>query len=327
MTTTLDRLPKPDYFEDTILVTHRGCLDGSGCAIMFLAAGGLEENIHYIAAGSVERFIKKNNLFKSDKFIIFADVGLNDASYCEKLEKRGDLVFIDHHKTSQCVENKPWAYIDMEGCGTTLLRNYLLNLDIDVERDTSCFGRVLNGQSYIDFSNMIDDHDRWLLRIPEAFDLADLMSFMGQDEFVKRFKNPWERSQSPKSGKKFINEFEAELLKLYQMRRDDLIDEVIKKAIIRNITLPDSSSVTVAYVVSSLQNTSMMLDKLLKTNNEVSVAAQVNIDRGMVSLRSRNGYDVSKMASYFGGGGHAAASGHRINKDILDSIIEEVHFV
>ncbi len=70
-------LPRPSDLSETILVTHDGCSDGSGCAILFLEAGGKQEKIMFVAACMLERWWKDFSPTDQGKFIIIADLGPN----------------------------------------------------------------------------------------------------------------------------------------------------------------------------------------------------------------------------------------------------------
>lgn len=301
--------PGPEGIKESVLITHQGCMDGSGCAILFLAAGGRRENIRYVAAGMVERFIKDEQaLFDSDKFVIFADVGVSNPDYADRLEKRGNVHLLDHHKTSAFLKGRPWCHIDCENggtaCGTELLRRYL----------------GLERTSDKRLAAVIDDHDRWKLKIPESTDLATFSVFVGQEEFIDRFAG-----RDVSNG--LLTVTEKELLKILVKRRDESIKSAIRKAIVKDVAYVAGAqirTVKVGYILSSEPNVSLLLDQLLEQRNEIDVACQIHLGKESVSLRSKR-YDVSEMAKYFGGGGHAGAAGHRLPPNFVKDLVDEVH--
>lgn len=288
-------------------------MDGAGCALMFMAAGGKRENIRYVPAGMVEKFVKTDPAFEQDVFLIFADVGLNLPKYAEKFEKRGQLVVLDHHKTSLHMKDREWACIRMEACGSELLRRYLNvgNL-IPAEYEATCRN----------LATIIDDHDRWLLNDPLSMDLAAFMSFVGQADFVDRYANGRKVNDLKTD---LFTPFERDVLGILIRRRDEAIVRCIKHAKVRDLFL-GNRDVRVAYVISDEPNTSILLDELLKQKPDVNVAVQVMMSHNKVSLRSRGGVpDVSEIAQQFGGGGHAAASGHLLPHSLIDELIAEIH--
>jgi oligoribonuclease NrnB/cAMP/cGMP phosphodiesterase (DHH superfamily) len=330
-------LPKPDRLEDAILVTHKGCMDGSGCAIMFMLAGGKRENIRFVAAGMVEKFVKKDPVFSSDKFLIFADVGLNTPKYADILEKRGNLVMLDHHNTSLHLLGRHWAQIEEtnQRCGTRMLRDYLIELgDAEAEKGPPFDGpftmcRVLKSSSYRNFADLLDDHDRWIRKIPGSEDMATIMSFLGQQDFITRFSDPKDRiCQNIAKGrsKVFLTEFEEDLLGILAKRRDEAIAEAIEKAFVRDVKLPDDTHVNVGFVITMEPNISLLLQRLLEAKPEIQIAASICIEKGAVSLRSRGGVpDCSYVAGLFSGGGHKGAAGHRLPQDLNDMIVEHIY--
>lgn len=316
--------PVPAKLEDAVLVTHQGCMDGAGCAIMFMGAGGRRENIKFVAAGMVERFVKEDPVFETDRFLIFADVGLNTPRYADVLERRGNLVMLDHHNTSLHLAGRHWAEIEErnERCGTRMMRDWLLsNFPEESKR--------LQSTSWRHFADTIDDHDRWLRKIPSSEELATFMVFVGQQDFITRFQDPKERvcrSTSEGRGKDLFSQFERDLLGILDRRRDEAIEEMVRKAKVRELVLPDGSRVTAGVIVSNEPNISLMLQRLLDKRPDIDVAVQVTMDKGSASLRSRDGSpDVSKIAGFFGGGGHKAAAGHRLPQDLTDVILEHIY--
>lgn len=315
----MSMLPKPDRLEDAVLVTHQGCPDGSGCAIMFRGAGGKKENVRYVAAGMVERFIKSDPVFNTDKFLIFADVGLNLPKYADILEKRGNIVLLDHHNTSLHLAGRSWAEIEEknERCGTVMLRDYLITNFPDE-------GRFIKSTSWRIFASILDDFDRWQNKIPDSERLVNLFAFLGQEDFVEKFIDPKARLGTPSH--KLFYKHEEDLLVILERRRSEAIEQCIRKAIRQDLSLPDGSTVSVVYVISAETNVSIILQSMLDANPDSQVAIQLNVDKGSAHLRSRNSNpDVSAIAGMFGGGGHKSASGHRLPQGLSQYIIDEVY--
>ena len=298
-------LPRFDRIEDAVLVTHRSCMDGAGSALLFIRAGGKRENIRYVSAGMLERFVKTDKVFNSGAFLIFCDIGFNAPEYAARLDRRGNCVLLDHHKTSLHMQGRPWADIRMDACGTELLRQYLGLDDL--------------GSSYL--AGVIDSHDRWLttdVHFPLSTDLACFVSFVGQKDFVNRFADG--RPLLPG----LFTPFERDMTNVVIRRRDEQIANTMKHVRVRDVDL-SGRSFKIGYVVSDDPNTSLLLNRLLETYPDVQAACQVMVGHAKVSLRSRGDFDVSTIAQLFGGGGHAAASGHLIDDALIDELISEVH--
>jgi oligoribonuclease NrnB/cAMP/cGMP phosphodiesterase (DHH superfamily) len=310
------QLLNEESIKDAILVTHAGCMDGSGCAIMFLRAGGKRENIKYVAAGMLEKFLKDELDTLGDRFIVFADIGIQQANvkYADMLEKRGNCVLLDHHKTAAWLDGRPWCWITMDKCGTHIAYDYFNKCGL------LCYVTDIDW-SIKRLVKMIEDHDLWKSDMePEAISLATYCVFFGQDTFVDNFHDrlllPDESIFYPQ---------EKKIMEGLERKRDAKIQKLIEKANIKKMEY-DSREITVAYVVSSEPNTSLLLNRVFETRPDVDVACQINLDFPSVSMRTRSDtVDVSKICGRFGGGGHAKASGHRVDESIYTKVIEEVH--
>lgn len=303
----LARLPCPP--EDAVLVTHKGCSDGAGCSILWKSVFGRDAEVKYVVAGQVERFVKEDPVWDSGRFIVFADVGFNVPKYADLCEKRGNVVMLDHHKTSLHMADRPWATIEMGACGTELLRRYL-------RLDEPC---------YVNMAASMDDYDRFIRQWPDSERLATLMTFLGQDEFVARFRHVRERGWREKGVVPFTP-FELDALSVIEKRRDENIEWLLGRVIKLTLQTSDGKEWRVGYVITSEKNQSLLLDQLLKKNEDVEVACQIDLDKGSVSLRSHGDLDVSELAGHFGGGGHRNAAGHPMPSNLVKSaVIDEIH--
>lgn len=300
---TKESLARPHDLSEAILATHMGCLDGSGSMIMFLRAGGKKENVRFVAAGMVERFVREDMPALAGKFVIFADIGLkSNGGYVDQLERRGDVVLLDHHQTALHLKDRSWCDIRQDVCGTELCRQY--------------FG--LEDESSKALAAIIQDHDLWKRNDPRSVDLAAFTVFVGQDVFVDRFADR-------DIAKGLFDPLEEEMMKIMTRRRDQFIAAALRKVIIKDVHWDTGKTARVGYIVSPEMNVSLLLDTLLTQHPDIDIGCQVNFERESVSLRSNNGYDVSEFAKKFGGGGHKAASGHRIPGSLLNAFLEDLH--
>lgn len=309
------QLLNEDTIKDAILVTHAGCMDGSGCAIMFLKSGGKKENIRYVAAGMLEKFLKDDLESLGNRFIVFADIGIQQANvkYADMLEKRGNCVLLDHHKTAAWLHGRPWCCITMTKCGTHITRDYFQECGLlRKEEDDYSTTRLVK---------LIEDHDLWKSDMePEAISLATYCVFFGQDTFVENFQN-----RVLFKDQTIFYPQERAMMDALEKKRDAKIAKLIEKALVKKISY-DGGEITIAYVVSSEPNTSLLLNRLFETRPGIDVACQINLDFPSVSMRTKSDtVDVSKICGRYGGGGHAKASGHRVEETIYAKVIEEIH--
>lgn len=297
--------PRPDSLQDTILVTHENCMDGAGCAIMYLVAGGSPKNIRYVPAGMLERFIKDSPEFaEGSKLMIFADIGTTQPKYADLIEKRGNAVLLDHHATSMHMKGRDWALVDGSTCGTEHLRRWL-----GVDR-----------VNWFVLASIINDHDSWLNKDPRSKTLITLFTFYGQRRFVQEFVDRDVQHD-------ICNQFEKTLLPILETNKHKEIAENIRSMIVRDLGV-NGTTYKVGYVVSGCGHISDLLQEMLEKHPEIDISCQISFDRGAVSLRSRDhGKDinVAEIAKSFGGGGHPGAAGHRIEKEEVLAVIEEIH--
>lgn len=315
-------LPVPFSLAHTVLVTHMGCMDGSTCAITFLRAGGNPENIRYVAAGMVERFLKGKGpgtgIMEDPRFVIFADVGVTDPKYADMLEKRGNCVMLDHHRTTIFLKDRSWCYIDAEGnggsaCGSMLLAQYLVLNDL-------MFKDVY--EELLPLLTLVDSHDRWLPnKSSTSEDLATLSAFLGQDRFVDEFIDYGERPPFGPGTAPFFNEFQQELLDILIARRDEHIETSIKRLVIKPL-MAGGILYKAAWSFSQSQDTSLLMHRILDARPDVQIACHVNLHKKQISLRSRGDVDCSVIASAFKGGGHIGAAGFPLPGGVLTDIVE-----
>lgn len=272
---------------------------------MFRRAGGKKENVRYVGAGALANFITEDLHELGDSFVIFADIGLAGPrlnEFADILEKRGNVVLLDHHITSSELAGRSWCDIRMEFCGCELLRQYL----------------GLNDDSSYSLAAIVQDNDLWLKKIPGSEKIATFTAFAGQDVYVEKFlhRNVTHVLFTPQ---------EEEMLAILEHRRDGLIEYELSKTLVRDLRWGHNVT-KVGYVVCGDGNVSLLLDRMLEKFPQIEAACQISLDKGSVSFRSR-GYDVAELCKYFGGGGHKKAAGHRIPKGIWERVIEDVHGV
>lgn len=296
------------------LFTHAGCMDGSACAILFKHAGGKKENIHYVPAGRVDSFLADQWDKRYDLApLLFVDIAPTDPESVDYLSHRNDVVVIDHHKSSEWLSGKHGFLIDVENsaCGCELFRRWLVRHHMD-RFETAPFKR---------FTGIVDDHDRWVRKVPFAMELPKFLSFVGQKDFVERFGDVEYRFGEAKES--YWTPFEADLMRLVSRRQETAFRATLNKVQVRTIRWK-GADVRVGYVISDEVNNSEMLNMYLSEHPEIDVACQISFGLQKVSFRS-NRIDLSEFTRQFGGGGHAAAAGHPLPDGLITQIIDRMH--
>jgi len=300
-----------DELSNTLLITHKDCPDGCGCAVVFRAAGGLKENVRFVPAGrGVGEFFKKNvDYINGFDKILIADVAPDEKS-AERIEKEfPHVICIDHHKTALFLKDREWCTIDMAKCGTFLLFDYLFE-GFDPSSPAVGEGAVKKAALH-NFAVLTNDRDLWLRQHRRANEMSMLMDHLGQDRYVERaledfFAFDWK-------------EHETDLLELLAEKKDKYIEDMM-----RHVHIEERDGKKFGYVfIASYQ--SDVLNRLLEVH-DVDAAVGIKLDgSGVVSVRSGDSFDSSEFCKQYGGGGHAKASGHPISSEIIKELIGVIY--
>lgn len=295
----------------TLLITHRDCPDGCGCAVVFRAAGGLKENVVYVSAGrGVGQYFNKNvDYLKSFDYILVADVAPDDVA-AEKIEKEySHVTVIDHHKTALGLKDKSWCNIDMSKCGTSLLFDYLFG-EFDPDEDSIGEG-PMKKRALHNFAVLTNDRDMWLCQHKKANEMSMYMDFLGRDRYVERalkdyFAFEWE-------------DHERELLDILAEKKENYIEDKVQKT---KIIEKDGCKLGYVFIAN---HQSDVLNRMLETH-DIHAAVGIKLDGGgVVSLRSGDDFDSSEFCKKHSGGGHAKSAGHPIDSETIKEMIKIVH--
>ena len=297
------------------LFTHAGCMDGSASAILFQHAGGLAKNINFVRAGGVDEYLADSAAAKDpNKQLLFVDICPTTDETAMFLQARGSAFVIDHHVSAKRFAARPGFYIDVENraCGCENFRQWLVRGGMD----------IFEQPQYRRFTRIIDDHDRWQLKIPFSMELPRFFSFIGQQEFTSRFMNVLERFDEEKE--KYWSPFEQEMMNILEREQGRRFNSVLRRFVVMDREF-EGRAIRVGYVISGEINCSELLNMYLTAHPDVDVACQINADLNKVSLRSNDSFNVSKWAAKWGGGGHVSASGHELPDELLRKVADLVH--
>lgn len=293
--------------QNVSLITHAGCMDGSACAILFVAAGYNRKKIHYTFPDLDQVEEKLDNLLRTtDDNIILADVGVSK-KYASRLMNTDRVCLLDHHKASRDLNKFDWCEIDIdnERCGSLMFYDWLLN-EMNTDR------RKI--RQYKNFLLAVDDRDRWLQEIPESETLATFHHVLGQKLFVDRFI---------KNSDLDLNSQETYAITLETEKRKNFIERSLKHIFVRTFDT-NNGSIRVGFALSSTYQSELGHAICQDLSLNVDVAAIVGLHK--VSLRAKSGGDVdlSVVATLNGGGGHAAAAGCALGKVLGKDFLETV---
>ena len=266
-------------------------MDGTGCAILFLKMGGLRENIRFVGPESIHKVVTELcNTYSGH--LLFVDVGV-DEHEAELLNERGrgDVILIDHHRTSIPLSKYSWANISASkdnsaagtACGTLMMwEHYLLQHSEIAE--------------YEGMARMIDDYDRWIHKNPMSQKFADLHTLIGHDMFINRFLD---------DSRVKLTDIDEKILNIDKKKKEEYFERKMNE-----VTVQTTRGIKIGVVLGN-RYTSECCNHLLNNHPDgLDVAIMVDAEGNRASLRSRKeGVDVSEIASLNGGGGHAAAAG------------------
>lgn len=298
--------------DKTLLVTHKGCLDGTGSALMFLWRGGKRENILF-------RNPSGCGLTPAELPVGVDEVWFADLCPPVLEGAGGGLPFhvFDHHLSNQKkFGDDPRCTFSMDHSGTSLMARDLGIID-DLEE---------HRRHYLSQGVDVDD----LIEALEAYDLGRFDFYPGQ--------------RLADIAATYTQEQMLEIMSLRDVEEvlfdRDLTQRAEAMAAVRNLyaeaaarsarrtTLCEGQhggiprDILVGVAVSPVYWKNAVSQALLHGPDPVEMAAVIDTTTQMISLRSlEGGPDCSAIAVLYGGGGHARAAGFKANGQRLLSVL------
>lgn len=264
----------------TQLLTHTD-LDGVGCAVLVL--GTVENALPplLVENGSIDdrvRAVLRERLQRAaDHRVLITDHGIREETAAlveEFLAAGGEVVLLDHHRTSEHLASRPWATVDESHSATALLFHFLGS-----------------PEPYREFARVVEDHDLWRHQDERSAPLASLLGLIGHQRFLGRF------GASPDLS---FTEAEQLVLELEDQRRENYLSRKVEQAVLRDLR-------GVTWAICYAEAYQSDLAERLMTRLGARATAIVNVSKRTVSLRARS-LDVAAIAERQGGGGHARAA-------------------
>lgn len=298
--------------ERTALVTHRGCLDGTGCAAVFIWSGGLRQNVIFKPPHDCN--------LTPEEAAGFDEVWFADLCPDLSVEPACGLPFhvFDHHKSNM----EKWGgsmncTFSMTHSGTSLLA-----------QETGVFAQCQWGRESLDEGRWVTDYER-MVKALEAYDLgrfehhegqfmADFAGTLTQEQLLEMIIECGEHVGT------VLNNVEN-LAAVNAIRRSRILyaQKAAESALYFDWDPPGGEfrGVPTGVSISPEPWKNAVAEEILR---KAVLAIVVDSTSWSLSFRSKT-LDVSKMAQEYGGGGHMRAAGFKISShDILWSILEEV---
>lgn len=282
------------------LLSHND-LDGVGCGILAKLAFGKEVKVRYNSISGLDRevswFLENDD---KNTFLFITDISVNEENE-KRLEafyqEGGKVQLIDHHKTSLHLNNFEWGHVvveDHEGkltSATSLFYEYLLSQQL-----------IESSNVAKEFVELVRQYDTWEWEKNENHDahrLNALFFLVSIEEFEEKMI-----SRLQTSDHFHFDEFETKILNMEENKIERYIRRKRRELVQARV---GENFVGVVYAESYH---SELGNELGKEYPHLDYIAILNIGGKRVGFRTIHDHiDVSEIASQFGGGGHAKASG------------------
>ncbi|OLS35469.1 oligoribonuclease [Alkalihalophilus pseudofirmus] len=294
------------------LYTHND-LDGIGCGIVAKLAFGDQVKVFYNSVQSLDRQIER--FFEEEKEIeqlIISDLSINEENTKrveEYVQKGGNAVLIDHHKTALHFNEYDWAKVEVEyedgrlTSATSLLYEYL------------CEQQLLEPKPAIDqFVDLVRQWDTWEWDENETVDakrLNDLFFMISMDEFEERMVTRLKENNAFS-----FDEFEGKLLAMEETKIERYIRRKRREMVQTFVGKHCTGIVYAESYHSELGN------ELGKESPHLDYITILNAGGRKISFRTiHDDIDVSEVAKKFDGGGHAKASGCQLTNEAFQLFV------
>ncbi|HJU10178.1 MAG TPA: hypothetical protein VJ728_04845 [Candidatus Binataceae bacterium] len=303
----------PKRSEPTIEVISHGpsCLDG----VMAAAAvrrfyQGLRVHVRLAANGESDRIIQE---LKSPAVGHCDELWITDlswtspetAEHLNALAREGTRIFwIDHHRTAVSRADAPEFRVAF--AGRVLSEEYsaaklTFNFLRQMAHDSGDEYRALAYDNFEPFAELADDHDRWIHRVPGSADWALAVQTLGGIESYREII----RLREPLMSRKL-----KAALEIGRSAMDKSL-EIANKTLIER-TLANGLRVRSACCIGY---SSEVASRLYEGQSRTIIALFDLRSLGVSLRRSADCVvDLSELAHYFGGGGHAAAAGFAVDE-------------
>ena len=302
-------------------------LDGYSCILLSQLVYGIE-NVsskgcnHQEINEEVEKYLNEKEYLNYQHCYI-TDISINDDLIAQintlikdNVDLKDHFRLIDHHISAIELDKLDWCDVvveDSEGtlcCGTSLYFKYLKK----IWNDTKVLTNPLL-ETYVEKVRRLDIWDWKKLGDIESKQLTDLFSILGKDNFMEY----WFNRLTADMGDFHFDEVHTLLLEINQRQIDEYIESKNDKIIEKEILGYKAGVVFGSRFQSELGN------RLSELHPEYDFIAIISVDGG-VSLRTtkENINLATDIATVFGGGGHAKASGMRVPPIVKDMVINTV---
>lgn len=289
----MDRL-KPT--RGTALVTHRGCLDGTGSALVFIWAGGRRDRILFNNPSGL--VLTADDLPSDVTEVWYADCCPPDL--LDPAVGRPFRVFDHHVSNMRLFGHDERCLFDMDRSGTSLMAYALGQVD-----DSDTFEM----QGRRDLIEALEAYDLGRFDHAPGVRLADVAGTYSQDRMLDLMLELGPHGTVHDRDLTCRADAMAATRNLY-------VESALRSVHYTRLTLSGVGYFRAGIGSSPVYWKNELAERILESGN-ADVAVVIDIIGGSVSLRSRpDGPDCSHIAGLYGGGGHAKAAGFKASKGV-----------
>ena len=263
---------------DTLILYHAECDDGFGAA--YAAWLSLGDGAEYQPVTYGDR-IASDRL--TGRLVFILDFSFPPDVLGDMAQHAAKIVLLDHHKSAA----KQWTYIEP-------VPNVELQFDMDRSGAQMAWDYFHAGAARPPLIDHIGDRDLW------RFALADTKAFCAGLSLIPTSFESWQDAAANPDA--LISKGRT-VLEVLQRQ----IDSALRKEL-RPVTLCGHRGLA----ANAISNTSELGQAIAKRSGTFSLTFFIKGDEAICSLRSVAPFDVSVIATHYGGGGHAQASGFAV---------------
>jgi oligoribonuclease NrnB/cAMP/cGMP phosphodiesterase (DHH superfamily) len=263
---------------DALILYHAECDDGFGAA--YAAWLSLGDSAEYQPVSYGDRIVP-DRLSARQVFIL--DFSFSPDVLCEMAQHAAKIVLLDHHKSAA----EQWTNIEP-------VPNVELHFDMDRSGAQMAWDYFHAGSPRPLLIDHIGDRDLW------QFALADTKAFCAGLSLIPASFESW---QVAAANPGVLIAKGHTVLEVLQRQ----INSALRKEL-RPVTLCGHRGLA----TNVIGNTSEIGQAIAKRSGTFSLTFFIKGDEAICSLRSIAPFDVSVIATHYGGGGHAQASGFTV---------------
>jgi oligoribonuclease NrnB/cAMP/cGMP phosphodiesterase (DHH superfamily) len=264
---------------DALILYHADCDDGFGAAYaawLSLGDGAEYQPVYYGDQITAERLTGRQ--------VFILDFSFSPEVLRTMAQHAANIVLLDHHKSAA----EQWADVEP-------IANVALQFDMDRSGAQLAWDYFHSGSLRPPLIDHIGDRDLW------RFALKDTKAFCAGLSLIPMSFASW---QDAATHPEDLIAKGHTVLEVLQRQ----IDSALRKDL-RPVTLCGHQGLA----TNAISNTSEIGQAIAKRSGTFSLTFFIKGDEVICSLRSIAPFDVSVIATHYGGGGHAQASGFTIS--------------